>query len=64
MNITFIWRRQHGFALIGGLLQQDFSLVQLCVVEISPEGREKLQHAFGVQTVANLAPGRSALAKS
>jgi pyrroline-5-carboxylate reductase len=57
VNITFIGGGNMATALIGGLLQQDFSLAQLCVVEISPEGREKLQHTFGVRTVANLAHG-------
>jgi pyrroline-5-carboxylate reductase len=57
VNITFIGGGNMASALIGGLLQQDFSPAQLCVVEISPEAREKLQHAFGVQTVANLAQG-------
>lgn len=57
MNITFIGGGNMASALIGGLLQQDFSPAQLCVVEISPEGREKLQHAFSVQTVADLARG-------
>ena len=64
MNITFIGGGNMASALIGGLLQQDFSLAQLCVVEISPEGREKLQHAFSVQTVADLAHGRRRMAKS
>ena len=60
MNITFIGGGNMASALIGGLLQQDFSPAQLCVVEISPEGREKLQNAFSVQTVAGSCPGRRA----
>jgi pyrroline-5-carboxylate reductase len=57
VNITFIGGGNMASALIGGLLQQDFSPAQLCVVEISPEGREKLQNAFSVQTVSDLARG-------
>ena len=57
MNITFIGGGNMASALIGGLLQQDFSPAQLCVVEISPEGREKIQHAFHVQTVTDLDQG-------
>jgi pyrroline-5-carboxylate reductase len=57
VHITFIGGGNMASALIGGLLQQDFSPTQLCVVEISPEGREKLQHAFNVQAVASLAQG-------
>lgn len=55
--ITFVGGGNMASALIGGLLQQDFSPEQLCVVEISPEGREKLQRAFQVQVVASLAEG-------
>jgi pyrroline-5-carboxylate reductase len=57
VHITFVGGGNMASALIGGLLQQDFSPAQLCVVEISPEGREKLQHAFNVQAVASLAQG-------
>jgi pyrroline-5-carboxylate reductase len=57
VRITFVGGGNMASALIGGLLQQDFSPAQLCVVEISPEGREKLQHAFNVQAVASLAQG-------
>ncbi|HEV7930685.1 MAG TPA: pyrroline-5-carboxylate reductase, partial [Nitrosospira sp.] len=55
--ITFVGGGNMASALIGGLLQQDFSPEQLCVVEISPEGREKLQRAFKVQVVSSLAKG-------
>jgi pyrroline-5-carboxylate reductase len=57
VHITFIGGGNMATALIGGLLQQDFSPTQLCVVEISPEGRENLQHTFNMQAVASLAEG-------
>jgi pyrroline-5-carboxylate reductase len=57
VHITFVGGGNMASALIGGLLQQDFSPAQLCVVEISPEGREKLQNEFNVQAVASLIQG-------
>ncbi len=57
MNITFIGGGNMAFALIGGLLQQDYSPRQIRVVEINAERREKIQHEFNVETVAELAKG-------
>lgn len=59
MNITFIGGGNMSFALIGGLLQQGYSPGQICVVEISAERREKIQHEFKVETVTELAEGLS-----
>jgi pyrroline-5-carboxylate reductase len=57
VNITFIGGGNMASALIGGLLQQNFSPAQLCVVEISAEGRERLRHEFNVEAVASFAQG-------
>lgn len=59
MNITFIGGGNMSSALIGGLLQQGYSPGQIRVVEISAERREKIKHAFKVETVAELAKGVS-----
>ena len=55
MNITFIGGGNMACALIGGLLQQDYSSTQIQVAEINAETREKLRHEFGVETVVELA---------
>ena len=57
MQITFVGGGNMASALIGGLLQRDFSPAQLSVVEITTQGREKLQHAFNVRVVAGLTQG-------
>ncbi len=57
MNITFIGGGNMASALIGGLLQQGYAAAQICVVEISAAGREKITREFAVQAVAELADG-------
>ena len=57
MNITFIGGGNMACALIGGLLQQDYSPAQIRVTEINTETREKLRHEFGVEAVAELTTG-------
>jgi pyrroline-5-carboxylate reductase len=57
MNITFIGGGNMASALIGGLLQRDYLPKQICVVEVSPEGRERVEHEFNVEAVAELALG-------
>ena len=57
MNICFIGGGNMATALIGGLLQQNFSATQLRVVEISADNRARLQQTFGVQGTAELAVG-------
>ena len=59
MNITFIGGGNMASALIGGLLQRDFSAAQLRVVEINADNRAKLQQELGVQAVADLHTGIS-----
>jgi pyrroline-5-carboxylate reductase len=59
MNITFIGGGNMACALIGGLLQRDYSPGQIRVVEINAETRIKIKHEFGVETVAELAEGLS-----
>lgn len=54
MNITFIGGGNMACALIGGLLQQDYSPAQIRIVEISAETREKIRHEFGVEATAEL----------
>lgn len=57
MNITFIGGGNMACALIGGLLQQDYSPAQIRVAEINAETRERVRREFGVETVAELARG-------
>src|SRR5687768_7953844 len=57
MNITFIGGGNMACALIGGLLQRDYSPGQIRVVEINAETRSKTKHEFSVETMAELAEG-------
>ena len=57
MNITFIGGGNMASALIGGMLQQGYSAMQIRVVEIGAEGREKMTRDFGVASMADLADG-------
>lgn len=59
MNITFVGGGNMARALIGGLLQRDYSPGQIRVVEINAETRIKIKHEFDVETVAELAEGLS-----
>lgn len=60
MNISFIGGGNMASALISGLLQQGYAARQLNVVEINAGSREKLQQAFGITAVADLAEGIAA----
>lgn len=57
MNICFIGGGNMAHALIGGLLKQDFSAAQFCVVEIDSDNRKRVQDTLGVRAVADLAAG-------
>ncbi len=57
MNICFIGGGNMAHALIGGLLQRDFTAAQLRVVEINADNRAKLHSAFGVETVEDFETG-------
>jgi pyrroline-5-carboxylate reductase len=57
MNITFIGGGNMASALIGGLLRQGYLPAQICVVEVSAEGRERIKHEFNVEAVAKLSQG-------
>ncbi len=57
MNITFIGGGNMASALIGGLLQRDYLPAQICVVEVSAEGRERVKHELNVEAVAELSQG-------
>lgn len=57
MNICFIGGGNMATALIGGLLQKNFTATQFRVVEISAENRAHLQQSFGVQGTAELPVG-------
>ncbi|MBS4095705.1 MAG: pyrroline-5-carboxylate reductase [Sulfuricella sp.] len=54
MNITFIGGGNMASALISGLLQQGTLASSVRVVEISPEGRERLQTQYRVATFDSL----------
>jgi pyrroline-5-carboxylate reductase len=54
VNITFIGGGNMASALISGLLQQGTPAAAVRVVEISPEGRERLQNQYGVVTFDQL----------
>ena len=49
MNITFLGGGNMASALIGGLLNQGFPAGQLTVIEISAEGRARLEEKFSVR---------------
>ena len=49
MNITFLGGGNMASALIGGLLNQGFPAGQLAVIEISAEGRARLEEKFAVR---------------
>ena len=49
MNITFLGGGNMASALIGGLLNQGFPAGQLSVIEISAEGRARLEEKFAVR---------------
>ena len=49
MNITFLGGGNMASALIGGLLNQGFPAGQLTVIEISAEGRARLEEKFAVR---------------
>lgn len=51
MKITFLGGGNMAAALIGGLVKQGFAAADLQVVELSAEGRSKLQGGFGVRAV-------------
>jgi len=57
MNICFIGGGNMTTALIGGLLDSDYTTEQLRVVEINPDNRDKLLQKFGLQATADLAEG-------
>lgn len=57
MNICFIGGGNMANALIGGLLKNNFSAAQICVVEINSDNRNKLQNEFAVRTTDNIAEG-------
>jgi len=46
MNVTFIGGGNMAEALIGGLLQQGYSAAQICVVDINPETRKKINKEY------------------
>ncbi|MQY51446.1 pyrroline-5-carboxylate reductase [Rhodocyclus gracilis] len=60
MKITFVGGGNMATALIGGLLKTGQAPEKLSVIEISPEGRARLEQNFGVRTYA--APEAAALA--
>ncbi len=51
MKITFLGGGNMANALIGGLVKQGFAAADIAVVELSAEGRGKLQSAYGVRCV-------------
>lgn len=57
MNITFIGGGNMACALVGGLLRRNYSSAQIRVVEINAEAREKIEHEFQVEAVAEIAQG-------
>lgn len=54
MKITFLGGGNMAAALIGGLVKQGFDANGLQVVELNPEGRERLSQEFGVRAVEAL----------
>jgi len=56
MKITFIGGGNMASSLIGGLIADEFTIADICVVDIDPEKRQYLSKQYGVQTFAELAP--------
>ena len=54
MKITFLGGGNMAAALIGGMLKQGFKAAELQVVELSAEGRARLEAGFGVRVVASI----------
>lgn len=59
MKITFIGGGNMASALIGGLLQQNFPMTQIHVVEINAETANRINQQFGVSTTTDLIKGIS-----
>lgn len=57
MKIAFIGGGNMASALIGGLLQQNFPITQIRVIEINAETSNKINQQFGISTTANLIEG-------
>jgi pyrroline-5-carboxylate reductase len=57
MNITFIGGGNMATALIGGLLKKGWARESLSVVEIDASARQRMEHALGVRTHAEMRPG-------
>jgi len=54
MKITFLGGGNMANALIGGLIKQGFAASDLCVIELSAGGREKLQADYGVRCIEQI----------
>lgn len=54
MKITFLGGGNMAAALIGGLVKQGFKAADVQAVELSAEGRNKLESQFGVRAVESL----------
>ena len=54
MKITFLGGGNMAAALIGGLVKQGFKAADVQAVELSAEGRTKLESVFGVRAVESL----------
>lgn len=54
MKITFLGGGNMAAALIGGLVKQGFKAADVQAVELSAEGRAKLETVFGVRAVESL----------
>ena len=54
MKITFLGGGNMAAALIGGLVKQGFKAADVQAVELSAEGRAKLESQFGVRAVESL----------
>ena len=59
MKVTFIGGGNMASALIGGLLQQNFPMTQIHVVEINAETANRINQQFGVSTTTDLIKGIS-----
>lgn len=57
MNMTFVGGGNMASALIGGLLQRDYTALQIKVVEISAESRARIKTDFDIDAVSELAEG-------